>query len=133
MEKYKGVSYSLSMKHIKASTENQIVREDYSKTILFDVNDLPKGGHMLQTVTIPPKTKQRNHSHNIQTEVFYILEGECSIFINNKEYVATKGDSFVCSPGDTHYLWNRSDKEFKLAVFKIDRPEEDEDTNWYSS
>lgn len=33
------------------------------------------------------------------------------------------------SPGDKHNLWNRSEKDFKLAVFKTDLPESD-DTNW---
>jgi quercetin dioxygenase-like cupin family protein len=118
------------MKYVKAGKGNKIVRQDYSKEIIFDVNDLPGNGHMLQTVIIPPNTKQRNHSHDVQTEIFYILRGECSIFINEKEYIAKPGDSFVCEQGDEHYLWNKSDEEFELVVFKIDRPQDNEDTNW---
>jgi quercetin dioxygenase-like cupin family protein len=118
------------MKHKSISDLEPIIRQDYSKTVIFDVNELPTGGHMLQTVTIPPQTKQRSHYHNIQTEVFFILEGKCSIFINENEFTAVPGDSFVCEPGDRHYLWNKTDKDFKLVVFKINRPEDDEDTVW---
>jgi quercetin dioxygenase-like cupin family protein len=61
--------------------------------------------------------------------VFFILAGECVIYINDEEFVAKPGDAFITDPGDTHNLWNRTDKDFFLAVFKIDFPEED-DTEW---
>jgi mannose-6-phosphate isomerase-like protein (cupin superfamily) len=123
------VLYNYLMKYFKAGSGKIIVSDDYSKEIIFDQSDLPGSGHLLQIVTIPPQTKQRLHYHNKQTEIFYILEGECHIFINDKEFVAKVGDAFICSPGDTHNLWNKTDKPFKLAVFKIDLPE-DNDTNW---
>ena len=118
---------------MKTASLNSIqsdVRADYSKKVLFNVNELPHGGHMLQEVIIPANTKQREHYHNIQTEVFYITQGECSVFINQKEFITKPGDAFVCEPKDTHYLWNKSDKDFHLIVFKINRPENDEDSVW---
>lgn len=104
-------------------------KKDYSKKIIFSQDDFNDKKHLLQVVIIPPNTKQRLHSHNKQTEVFYILEGETTITINGKDYEAKPNDAFICSPGDTHNLWNKSNKDFKLVVFKIDMPEED-DTNW---
>ena len=120
------------MKYFKAGTGTLIKREDYSKEIIFNQTDLPGQGHLLQVVTIPPQTKQRLHFHDQQTEVFYILEGECLIYLNDEEFLAKPGDAFVCSPGDKHNLWNKTDEDFKLAVFKIDLPEED-DTHWSNS
>lgn len=117
------------MKYLKAGSGKLIKAQDYSKEILFKPEELPGHGHQLQTVTIPPRTKQREHSHNKETEVFYILEGICTIVINDEEFVAEKGDAFVCEPGDNHYFWNKTDEEFKLVVFKIDLPDGD-DTNW---
>lgn len=117
------------MKSFKAGSGEVFSKEDYSKEIIFNQQDLPGKGHLLQVVTIPPETKQRVHFHDFQTEVFYILEGECWIFLNDKKFLAKPGDAFVCSPGDKHNLWNKSKKEFKLAVFKIDLPEQD-DTHW---
>lgn len=109
------------------------VLKNYSKRVIFNVNELPERGHILQVVTIPPKTKQQPHYHNKQTEIFYILEGECLIIINNQEFLAKPGDAFVCDPGDIHNLWNKSDEEFKLAVFKINSPENHEDSVWVES
>lgn len=118
------------MKYKSLSSIKADIRKDYSKRIIFDVSELPKGGHILQEVTIPPKTKQRPHYHRKQTEIFYILNGESYIYINNKEFFAKPGDAFVCSPKDVHNLWNKSDKSFSLLVFKINRPNDDEDSIW---
>lgn len=117
------------MKYRTNEEAEEIVKQDYSKKIIFGLDDFGNNGHLFQTVTIPPKTKQREHWHHKLTEVFYILEGECHIFINAKDYLAKPGDAFICSPGDKHNLWNKSDQPFTLAVFKYDVPEGD-DTEW---
>ena len=115
----------------RLSTEGiEIVRQDYRKKIIFALEDFDEKGHLLQVVTIPPNTRQRLHSHDQQTEVFYILEGEAIIRINDVEYPARPGDAFICSPGDVHNVWNKTDREFRLLVFKINLPEEGEDSHW---
>lgn len=118
------------MKYKNINDGKYIQKKDYSKNIIFTQDDFIDNNHLLQTVIIPPRTKQRSHSHNKQTEVFFVLEGETTITINGKDYLAHAGDSFICSPGDNHNLWNKSDKDFKLVVFKINIPQGDEDTNW---
>jgi quercetin dioxygenase-like cupin family protein len=119
------------MKYVKSGTGVIVKNVDYSKEIIFTQDDLPGVGHLLQVVTIPPNTKQRIHFHDFQTEVFYCLYGECYIHINQEKFIAKHGDAFICAPGDTHYLWNKTDKEFKLAVFKINLPYS-HDTHWSS-
>lgn len=60
----------------RASTEGtEIIKKDYRKKIIFSLDDFDEKGHLLQMVTIPPDTRQRRHSHDRQTEVFFILEG----------------------------------------------------------
>ena len=118
------------MKYRPAGEGEEVVKEDYRKRIIFSLDDFAEKGHLLQIVTIPPNTRQRLHFHHRQTEVFYILEGETLITINGVEHQAKPGDAFICSPGDAHNLWNRTDKEFKLAVFKINLPGDGEDTHW---
>jgi len=117
------------VKYKPHTIKGTIHAKDYSKRVIFIPEDFQKEGHLLQVVTIPPKTKQRPHFHRKQTEVFYILKGEAYIYINNKEYLAKPGDAFICSPGDKHNLWNQTDKDFKLVVFKNDFPR-GSDTEW---
>ena len=118
------------MKYRSSSEGKEIVKEDYRKKIIFSLDDFDEKGHLLQVVTIPPHTRQRMHSHKKQTEVFYILEGEATITINGVDYLAKPGDAFICSPGDVHNVWNKTDKDFRLIVFKINLPEEGEDSHW---
>lgn len=118
------------MKYKKNNEGTSIINEDYHKKIIFDNNDFRQKGYSLQIVTIPPKTRQRLHFHKIQTEVFYILSGECIININNTNYLAKQGDAFICEPNDIHNLWNKTDEPFKLVVFKINLPEKNQDSFW---
>jgi len=37
----------------------------------------------------------------------------------------------ICSPGDVHNLWNKTTKDFRLVVFKINLPKEGEDSHWH--
>jgi quercetin dioxygenase-like cupin family protein len=118
------------MKYKKVSEGKIDVKIDYSKRIIFSSSDFLEKGHLLQVVTIPPNTKQRMHYHIKQTEVFYILDGETVIYINDNNYLAKSGDAFICEPMDKHFLWNKSEKEFKLVVFKINKSEDSDDTIW---
>lgn len=118
------------MKYRSATEGEEIVKKDYRKKIIFSLEDFEEKGHLLQVVTIPPHTRQRLHSHLEQTEVFYILEGESVISINSVEYPARPGDAFICSPGEVHNVWNQTDGDFKVLVFKINLPEEGEDSRW---
>jgi mannose-6-phosphate isomerase-like protein (cupin superfamily) len=117
------------MKYRPAGLGKVVEEKDYSKTIIFSGDDFAEGGHLLQVVTVPPRTKQRLHLHKRQTEIFYVLEGRASIEIAGEEFDARAGDAFICTPGDRHSLWNQSDQDFRLIVFKINKPEE-EDSVW---
>ena len=117
------------MKYKPSNSGEIIHKKGYSKRIIFSTKDFQERGYLLQVVTIPSKTKQRLHLHRKQTEVYYILEGEAIIYMNENEFPAKPGDAFICSPGDKHKVWNKSDKDFRLVVFKINIPDED-DTDW---
>ena len=108
-----------SVKNIKP-----IVASDYSKQIIF-----PGQGHLFQIVTIPPKTKQREHYHTEQTELFYIASGHGILFLDNQKFAIASGDAFLCEVGEKHKLWNESTKPLQILVFKFNKPKED-DTVW---
>ncbi|HYK08062.1 MAG TPA: cupin domain-containing protein [Candidatus Eisenbacteria bacterium] len=118
------------MKYKNHTAGEIVVKKDYSKKVIFSLADFLEKGHLLQEIVIPSQTKQRLHKHFKLTEVWYVLQGETSIFINNEEFIAHPGDAFIASPGDTHQLWNKTNEDFRLVVFKINVPENDEDTEW---
>lgn len=116
----------------KKSTEGQISqKKDYSKTLLLSLDELNRyPGHAVQTVTIPAHTKQRKHLHHIQTEVAYILSGQAIYYVNDIPHDMTKGDMIVDEPEESHYIDNQSDEDFVLVVFKINMPQDSDDTTW---
>ncbi|MGB3904386.1 MAG: cupin domain-containing protein, partial [Anaerolineae bacterium] len=122
-------SWSYAVKYKGKDSGETVHEKDYSKRIVFSTEDFDEEGYLLQVVTIPPRTKQRLHLHREQTEVFYVLEGQGLISISGSEFLAGPGDAFICSPGDTHSLWNQSDEDLKVVVFKISKPAEN-DTAW---
>lgn len=116
----------------KSSEEGKVVqRQTHSKKILLGLDDFKEKGHLLQIVTIPPRDlsiKERFHYHNVQTEVYYVLEGVAEVFLNEEKFDAKPGDAFILEPGEKHHIMNRSEQDFKIAVFKINLPEDSDDT-----
>ena len=119
------------MKYKKAADSQEIIKKDYSKKIIFSLDDFAKyPGNMLQTVTIPPHTTQRKHFHMKQTEVAYIISGNATYFVNDTPHEMTVGDVIVDEPNESHYITNNSDENFVILVFKINMPSDSDDTTW---
>lgn len=118
------------MKHKRHNEGEIITKKDYFKKIIFSLEDFSNTGHLLQVVTILPQTKLRAHKHAQQTEVHYVLEGEAVFTFNGQALLAQPGDAFITPPGDIHKVWNKTDKNFKLIVFKINVPSDTDDTEW---
>lgn len=117
------------MKYLAKDQGEIISQKDYSKRIIFTAGDLKSKGNLVQVVTIKPAIVQRPHFHKIQTEVFYILEGQAYLVVNDKKILAKPGDAFVCEPKEKHQVINKFSKEVKILVFKINLPKTD-DTVW---
>jgi mannose-6-phosphate isomerase-like protein (cupin superfamily) len=83
------------MKYRSSTEGREIVKKDYRKKIIYSLEDFDEKGHLPQVVTIPPHTRHRMHSHERQTEVSYILEGEATITINSVDYLAKPGIAFT--------------------------------------
>jgi len=56
------------------------------------------------------------HFHPVQTETFYILDGEAKFTINGKETLAKKGDSLTVPPNVRHTFQQVGDKELSMQV-----------------
>lgn len=69
-------------------------------------------------VVLKPGQDFQNHYHTTCEEVFYILEGNIDYYINNQRVSVQPGDLILCAPGDTHYLINQSETNFKALFIK---------------
>jgi len=77
-------------------------------------------------VVEPGKRGWPYHSHYINEEMFFILEGEGTLRHAGEEYPIRKGD-FICSPADPqqpHQIINTSDADLKyLCVSTSESPD----------
>ncbi len=66
----------------------------------------------------PGKRAWPYHSHHVNEEMFYVLEGEGALRHAGEEYPIRAGD-FICSPADPeqpHQIINSSDKELSYIA-----------------
>lgn len=72
------------------------------------------------TVLSPGKRAYPFHSHRVNEEMFFVIEGEGEIRIGKERYPIRKGDVIACPAGNTetaHQITNTSTAELKyLAV-----------------
>jgi uncharacterized cupin superfamily protein len=72
------------------------------------------------TVVPPGKRAFPFHSHRVNEEMFFVLEGEGEIRIGDARYPIKQGDVVACPPGGpetAHQILNTSSKELRyLAV-----------------
>jgi quercetin dioxygenase-like cupin family protein len=58
------------------------------------------------------------HKHERQEESFFVLEGECAVYLDGVRIVLKKGDYLQCDLGESHLFRNESDAPFKAVFIK---------------
>lgn len=72
----------------------------------------------------PGKRAWPYHSHHVNEEMFYVLEGSGTLRHANEEYPICAGD-FICSPPDPqqpHQIVNTSDEELSYIALGTEEP-----------
>lgn len=79
------------------------------------------------TVLPPGKAAFPAHSHRVNEEMFFVLEGKGEVRIGDATYPVKQGDFIACPPGGpetAHQIRNTSDTDMKfLAVSTLMSPE----------
>ena len=66
--------------------------------------------------TVPPGFSTGLHVHRVQEETFYVLEGECTWQIGDRQVRATPGTYVFIPPGVPHSIGNASDKPARMIM-----------------
>lgn len=59
------------------------------------------------------------HSHNDGEEIYYFLEGEGEMIINNQNFKVISGDVVVVGVGESHGLKNTSSKKLCFITIRV--------------
>jgi len=116
------------MKEIQIKDENWIVGKAYKKQILADDTDFQSTGNLAQVVVIEPGSTVKPHYHKHTFEFYYVMEGRCKITIGNSVSELGWGDMMLTEPGDVHSVFNCTDSDFVVLVFKSNAKKDD--TYW---
>ncbi|MFC0560329.1 AraC family transcriptional regulator [Halalkalibacter alkalisediminis] len=70
----------------------------------------------IQYLNLKGKFNMAKSHHHSYYEIFYLLEGERTYLINNKEYKAQKGDLVIINPHDSHHTTSTDVPNFERIV-----------------
>ncbi len=107
----------------KINHNNWIKGKSYQKRIL--IKELKEKINLIEDVIVVPKGEIPCHSHDFTDEIFYIINNSAIMIVNNKEFKVNPGDMIYVDKNESHGFRNKSDKEFKMIVFKINFQEGD--------
>ena len=101
----------------KINHNNWVKGEGYQKRILIE--ELEKKINLIEDVIIVPKGEIPCHKHDFTDEIFYIIDNSATMIVNNEEFEVNPGDMIYVNKKENHGFRNKSSKEFKMIVFKI--------------
>lgn len=58
------------------------------------------------------------HYHQVVTESFYLVSGQCHFWIDGQEFDAVAGDVVTIEPGEKHWLENAFDQNCEAIFIK---------------
>lgn len=73
--------------------------------------------HLHETIVYPHSTIGY-HLHSGNEEIYYILEGEGIMTVDDEEKKVSKGDAIITHSGSKHGLVNNTDNDLKILVFE---------------
>ncbi len=68
---------------------------------------------------VPAGGVEVTHYHNVSRQFFYILEGEGTMILENREVKLQKGNGLEIAPGVHHQFCNRSQTDVRFLVVSI--------------
>ena len=80
------------MKKININNHNWVQAPGYQKNLLLSDKDLQCDGARVQIVTMEPNAVIENHYHATSRELYYVMQGECTVVVNNKSHLLKPGD-----------------------------------------
>ncbi len=98
-------------------TDKWIEGKGYKKRILID--DLKDKVNLIQDVIILPNQTVPQHKHEYTDEIFYITENSATMIVENKRFKVKPGDMIFIKKQEMHGFENKTDKELKLLVLKL--------------
>ena len=87
-----------------------------SKDIILTPEEMLDKALMFNVITLPSGSKIKEHSHQPDAEIYYMLEGEAIVTDNDTQAVIHAGDVVFTGNGDRHSISNNSGKDIRFLA-----------------
>ncbi len=104
---------------IKVENSGNIEGTIYKEMVLTPAEMMDKA-LMFSRIVIPAGSCIKEHPHNPEAEIYYILEGEVEVTENGAKAILHSGDVVFTGGGDTHSIKNigTTDAVFMAVILK---------------
>jgi mannose-6-phosphate isomerase-like protein (cupin superfamily) len=110
-------------RHVTVRSINDVVAEPTNhgalKKVLIRHADVDSPLMFLNEVSVAPGEDLKAHSHYDMEEVFYFLEGEGVMRVEQEDYAVAPGMSFVMPARVEHYLINTGPTPMRFICFGV--------------
>ena len=79
-------------------------------------DELNNKGRLFANITLPPGCGIGFHTHEGESELFYVMKGEVLYNDNGTECICTAGDVMVCPAGSGHAVTNNGEETAELCA-----------------
>ena len=86
---------------------------------VFSNADFASGLRFMNYTVLPSGTSIGEHTHGNDEEVYIILQGKGSMYLNGTRHDAISGCVFVNEAFGTHALINDGEDDMKILVFEV--------------
>lgn len=87
--------------------------------VLATADEMYKSARLFNHVTLNPGCSLGYHTHEHETEFYYILKGEAVFNDNGTEVILRAGDISATGNGEGHSLENRTDEPVELIALIV--------------
>ena len=108
MKKFNAKDIPITLAH------NQVPRK-----ALIKVGDLKSKIQTINDACLEPGKGFAPHTHNDGEEIYYFLEGNGEMIINDKKFQVKKGDVVVVEVGESHSLKNPSANKLRFITIRV--------------
>jgi quercetin dioxygenase-like cupin family protein len=91
------------------------------KARVFSGNDFETNIDFIDYVEIPPNKSIGYHTHNLNEEIYVILDGQGYMSIDGIERTVCKGDILVNKVNGSHGLINNTKEKLNIFIFQVSK------------
>ena len=86
------------------------------KSLISGAGELNDKGRLFAKITLNPGCSIGFHTHEGESELFYIMKGEGEYSDNGEIKTVSAGDVTICPPGEGHGIANRKEEVLELVA-----------------